>query len=269
MTTHKVPGFLIIGAMKAGTTTLYRDLVDHPEIFLPQEKEPETLVRFEDEDSRILEDYQSLFRPAAPGQLLGEASTAYTKRPEHEGVAARALRICGPQLKVIYLTRDPIGRIVSQFKHEAALGLVSGPLNETVLHDERFVAFSRYDWQLAPWKQALGPDNVLVIGFEDYIAHRAEIVGKVCRFLGVAAPQGEFDRAFNTSEGKMVPKGIWKSVVGSEFYQRQVKPRVPVGLREWISGRVLTPAQKDSSTLYPETRQKLAAALEGANESGV
>ncbi len=40
-----IPRFLIIGAMKAGTTTLYRDLLEHPGIHMPLQKEPETLVR--------------------------------------------------------------------------------------------------------------------------------------------------------------------------------------------------------------------------------
>ncbi|QDZ10715.1 sulfotransferase family protein [Devosia ginsengisoli] len=266
MTSYTVPDFLIVGSMKAGTTTLYRDLVQHPDIFLPQEKEPETLVRFGEDDRAILEDYRSLMRPAATGQICGEASTAYTKRPDHEGVAERALRICGAKLKIIYLTREPISRIVSQYRHELALGLVQEPLNQAVLANGRYVAYSRYDWQLAPWLAALGPDNVLVLRFEDYVARRAETVGRICQFLGVSAPAGDFDRAFNTSEGKMVPRGLWKAVVASRFYQRQIKPLVPVGMRERMAGRVLTPVQQQVGELEPQTRERLAEALRSAAE---
>ena len=53
-----LPDFLIIGAMKAGTTTLYRDLELHPQIFLPQEKEPETLVSLGDDLLAMAADYR-------------------------------------------------------------------------------------------------------------------------------------------------------------------------------------------------------------------
>jgi hypothetical protein len=269
MTSHKVPDFLIIGAMKAGTTTLYRDLVQHPEIFLPQEKEPETLVRFGDDDQAMRADYQSLFRPASGSLILGEASTAYAKRPDHEGVAERALRICGPKLRIIYLTREPIGRIVSQFRHEQALGLVSGPLNEAVLAHGRFVAYSRYDWQLAPWIDAFGASNVLRLEFEDYVADRQAVVDTVLRFLGAAPrPAGDYSAAYNTAEGKKVARGMWKAVVGSPFYQRQIKPMVPAWLRERAAGMLLTPAQRDDSQLDADTREKLLVALHPQTQTG-
>ena len=93
----QIPDFLIVGAMKAGTTTLYRDLSGHPGIYLPEEKEPETLVRFGNDEAAILRDYKSLLGRSPKGALTGEASTVYTKRPLHEGVAERAWRICGPR----------------------------------------------------------------------------------------------------------------------------------------------------------------------------
>lgn len=267
MTSYKVPNFLIIGAMKAGTTTLYRDLVQHPEIFLPQEKEPETLVRFGDDERRILADYQSLFRPAARRQILGEASTAYTKRPDFEGVAERALRICGPQLKLIYISREPISRIVSQYKHELALGLVGGPLDDAVTRHSRFVDYSKYNWQISPWIAAFGEANLLRLDFEDYVANRKSVVDRVLRFIG-ASPLDDLDysSAFNTAEGKLVARGLWETLVGSRLYQRLIKPMVPFWVRQRISGAVLSPAPVDDSQLSVATRTKLMLELQ-ANDA--
>ena len=108
------PDFLIVGAMKAGTTTLYHDLSEHPDIFLPVLKEPEVLTTLERLDE-MRAYYARLFRPARPGQLKGEASTAYTKRPNNEGVAEKARALCGDGLKIIYIRRDPVERIRSQY----------------------------------------------------------------------------------------------------------------------------------------------------------
>lgn len=247
-----VPDFLIIGAMKAGTTTLFRDLVGHPQFYLPEEKEPETLVSHNGDLSAVLDDYRSLFMRAREGQLKGEASTAYTKRPDHEGAAEIAMRVCGPGLKLIYLTRDPIKRIVSQYRHDYGLGDVLEDIDTAVLKYPRYVAYSRYDWQLTPWRQLFGEANLLVLSFEDYISNRNETVRRVCSFLGAdpaLLPEIDAKQSFNANDGKLVPKGFWKSLVGSRIYQRGLKPLIPHFFRVRVAGRVLSPAIASSGEL--------------------
>ena len=77
----RLPGFLIIGAMKAGTTTLYHDLLTNPQVFFPLDKEPGNLASHDvlGEDGRGR--YASIFKTARPDQICGEASTTYTKLP--------------------------------------------------------------------------------------------------------------------------------------------------------------------------------------------
>ena len=86
-----LPDFLIIGAMKAGTTTLYRDLMTNPAIFFPSEKEKSHLLRDEVLTEAGRRDYEKLFRRARPGQVLGIAPTRYTNLPDCPGVPGRAL----------------------------------------------------------------------------------------------------------------------------------------------------------------------------------
>ena len=72
----RLPNFLVIGAMKAGTTSLFHYLRDHPQVFLPEEKE---LYFFTEEDNwhRGLEWYRSRFRGAGDAKAVGEASVGY------------------------------------------------------------------------------------------------------------------------------------------------------------------------------------------------
>lgn len=263
---NAVPDFLIIGAMKAGTTTLFRDLAMHPMLYLPEEKEPETLVVHGTNVGAVLGDYRSLFLRAGEGRLKGEASTAYTKRPDHEGAADMALEVCGPTLKLIYLTRDPLKRIVSQYRHEFGLGEVSEDINTAVLKYPRYVAYSRYEWQLAPWRKGFGESNLLVLSFEDYIGDRQNTVRRVCKFLGVdpmLLPNIDVERAFNANDGKLVPKGFWKGVVASKLYQRSIKPWVPRGLRERLAARVLSPANLSSGELSVSVTATISEMLRG------
>ena len=259
------PDFLIIGAMKAGTTTLYRDLEHHPQLFLPPEKEPDTLVRFGDDMAAIEADYASLFGGALGGQLRGEASTSYTKRPDHEGVAERAFRLCGEGLKLIFLARDPVNRAVSHYRHDFGLGYVEEPLSEALRAYPHYAAYSAYEWQLASWRERFGPDRLLLLDFEDYVENRSATLERVCSFLEIdparlADPKE--DRAFNSSEGKPVAKGLVLTFVTSRFYQRRLKPLVPWGLRDWFMHRFLPKAGTVREKIDPQTetdlRQRIA-----------
>ncbi|WP_379547107.1 sulfotransferase [Qipengyuania sp. DSG2-2] len=255
------PQFLIIGAMKAGTTTLYRDLELHPQVFLPQEKEPETLVSMGDDHEAILRDYASLFRGAREGQIRGEASTAYTKRPTFEGAADRAKALCGPDLKLIYLMREPVGRMVSQYRHEFGLHETDLSMDTAFAQDSRYADYSRYDYQLEPWQAAFPACQILLLSFEEYVQDRAATLLVVCQFLGIdpaLLPQPEEDKAFNASEGKPVARGLIGRFVTSRLYQRGIKQAVPRALRERAMQALLPKARSASGKLDPQMRATLA-----------
>ena len=85
----QLPNFLVIGAMKAGTSSLYQYLRAHPQIFMPAAKEL-SFFAYEPNARHDLEWYRRQFAPAGEGAVaLGEASTMYTKFPRHPGVPER------------------------------------------------------------------------------------------------------------------------------------------------------------------------------------
>ncbi|WP_396593044.1 sulfotransferase family protein [Brevundimonas sp. R86498] len=259
-----LPDFLIVGAMKAGTTTLYRDLSLHPDIHMPAEKEPETLVGFDGDLARIRRDYASLFRFAPAGSVRGEASTAYTKRPLYEGVAARAREVCGPALRIIYLRRDPVKRIVSHYKHAVGLGQTDLPFDAAVRTDPLYVSISRYDWQISPWIEAFGEDAVLQLEFETYVRDRQGVTKRACAHLGVdpeRLPSVDADAAFNASDYKPVARaGLARAIVESRLYQRLAKPLLPEALRE-RARQTLPKAEPVEVVVTDETRRLLNQSL--------
>lgn len=261
----RIPDFLIIGAMKAGTTSLYDDLTRVKGIYMPPEKEPEDLIHAQAETPDGLARYAAKFAAARPGDLCGEASTAYAKLPLYQGVAERARRILGPDLRIIYMRRDPIRRIVSQYHHLWGLGLEDRPINRAVLEDESYVAFSQYERQLAPWREAFGQDNILVIDFEDYIANRREVLEKVCAFLGRDMPETVNETHRNRSDGKRVsrPGSLMARFRVSPFYLYRIKPLLPTALRDRLKAAVLPKARKMTDTLTAETEAELRSRLLG------
>ncbi|MEH6683727.1 MAG: sulfotransferase domain-containing protein [Qipengyuania sp.] len=240
------PDFLIIGAMKAGTTTLFRDLEKHPAIFVPGNKEPHTLSRLEAQDD-ILAEYARLFAGATTDKIKGEASTGYTKRPDIEGVPDKAHAICGPDLKLIYLRRRPETRIVSQYRHEREHGTISEPFSEALRKYPRLIDYSRYDWQLAPWIAKFGEAAVFELDLEKYSARRAELISQVLKHIG-ADPGllGQVDlteSANRADEAKAIKNRVLRSLVYSNFYQDRLKNLIPAETRARLRRSIL-PAPK-------------------------
>lgn len=261
-----LPGFLIIGGMKCGSTTLFRDLMTHPRVFFPLDKEPEHLTRDEvlDPASDVRAQYEALFSRAGANQLCAEASTAYTKRPNFEGVPARAKQLLGDDLKVIYLVREPIKRLISHHYHSYTEGRMPADIAEAVREFPELVEYSQYAYQAEPWLETLGEAHVRILRFEDLVADRPGIVGGLQGWLGLE-PMPEridADKRFNAGDSKPVATGGWKRFANNDAYRKYVRPLLPIGLKDRIRGLVLpkAPPRPDppSAELEAELRERLA-----------
>lgn len=225
----RLPDFLIIGSMKSGTTGLFFDLCDHPKVYLPDNKEPHALC-----DDNVLtaagqQSYAALYEGATDDQLVGDASTGYSKLPERPGVVERATAVLPGNFRAIYIIREPISRIISQHYHEFSRGMVGPDINAVVREHSRYVDFSRYAWQLRPWVEAIGRDRIHVVLFEQYKSDRDATVAKACEFLGLdpaEMPAIDQQEVFNAGDGKPVPGKVWNAIRGNKLYQKLVRPLV-------------------------------------------
>ena len=246
----RLPSFLIIGAQKAGTTTLYRDLFANPSIFLPADKEPGNLCENDVLTEAGTKTYARHFANARTAQMCGEATTCYTKRPDVTGVPERARRLLGDELRVIYLVRNPISRIESHYRHELTSGEVKCSIDEAVQTYPRFINYSRYAMQVTPWLDELGPENVRIVHFENYIQTRVQTLTSVCEFLGVppCPDTVQEDVVFNRSAGKPMPVGPIAAMRKSSLYRRFLRPLLSASTKDKIRGVLLpkAPTRPDS-----------------------
>lgn len=238
----KLPQLLIIGAMKAGTTGLYMDLAGHPRFFLGHDKEPHALCGDEVLGAAGLDRYAAIYASAGADQVCCDASTGYSKRPDYEGVAERAVKVLPAGFKVAYVVRHPIERIISQHHHEHFEGRVGPSIDEEVRRHSRYVQYSRYSYQLEPWVEAVGLDRIQVIRFEDYVERRQETVRGLWEFVGLASDgcTVEEDRVYNKSQGKPVKNRFWHALQHNSAYRKLLRPLAPPKLRLAIR-RVLLP----------------------------
>ena len=180
------PDFVIIGAMKCGTTTLAAQLGAQPGLFMTDPKEPNY---FSDDDvfARGPGWYAGLFAGAAPGDIRGEASTHYTKRPTHPATLER-MTAALPRLRLVYMIRNPIPRIVSHYIHEWSQGVVSAPLDQALASMPELVDYGRYGWQIEPFVQAYGREAILLTSLERLKRDPGAELARVAAHLGHAGP---------------------------------------------------------------------------------
>jgi hypothetical protein len=130
----KLPNFFIVGAAKAGTTSLWRYLLQHPDVFMPSDimfKEP---AYFSDiKGITDFKQYGSLFSGAETEKMIGEASTAYLTSPESP------IRIKNkiPHAKIIIILRNPIDRAYSLYNWMVCNGYEPSDSFESALEIEK------------------------------------------------------------------------------------------------------------------------------------
>ena len=168
--------------MKSATTTLHEQLARQPGIFMSRPKEP----NFFSDDAMYARGwswYSSLFRPAGAGDLRGESSTHYSKLPTYPQTVERMWRDL-PQLKLIYVMRHPIDRLVSQYVHEVTAGQIAVDLREALVRHPELIDYSRYSMQLQPFLDTYGFAAVLPVFFPRLVSRSQEELERIGRFLG-------------------------------------------------------------------------------------
>ncbi len=215
-----LPDFVIIGAQKAGTTSLYNYLVAHPDVMGAARKE----VHFFDVSyGRGERFYRSMFptraalrrlqRRTGRTAITGEASPYYLFHPVVPFRMARML----PDTRLIVLLRDPVDRAISHYKHEVRAGRETLSLTDALEseadrlagEDERlrttgaagasythqnfsYIARGRYAEQLELWLSRYPRSQLLVLRAEDLFSDPATVYRRVLDFLGIE-PRGEPD----------------------------------------------------------------------------
>lgn len=180
------PDFVIIGAMKAATSTLHDQLAQQRGFAMSEPKEP---CFFSDDEvfARGLEWYGMCFTAAAEGDLRGESSTHYAKLPSLPHAAER-LHAHRPDARIVYVLRQPIDRLVSHFMHGWSEGWYGDSIAEAVERDASLVDYGRYAMQLRPWLDRFGADRVLLVAYDVLRSRPQEELDRLGRFLGADSP---------------------------------------------------------------------------------
>lgn len=182
----RLPDFIIAGAMRCGTTALNSYLRDHPDVAMASSKE---VHYFDAHFDRGIDWYRSQFPESEEAVAVGEATPNYLFRP----VALQRIKDTLPEVKLIFVLRNPIDRAYSHYWHDRARGKLTVEFSEIIdreldgedIGPAAYVARGRYADQMAEVLQRFERNQIMVEAFENLTARPTEVYAATCRFIGV------------------------------------------------------------------------------------
>ncbi|MDQ3782987.1 MAG: sulfotransferase domain-containing protein [Actinomycetota bacterium] len=227
-----LPDFVILGAQRSGTTSLFDHLSHHRQILAPWRKE----IHFHDlHHSRGIRWYRANFpltRFIGPDQITGEATPNYLVHPDAPPRLARVT----PQAKLVVMVRNPVERAHSAWRLRSMEGRETATFEEAVrkeydgpvstigdFHQDRkgvgdalrylYLAKGRYAEQIQRWLEHFPQERLLVIKSEDLFSDPEPVLSELWRFLGVGTGNGASFPAINQTSPAPIDPGFRSRLV--------------------------------------------------------
>ena len=282
-----MPNFLLIGAPKSGTTSLFQYLRMHPDIFMGSLKEPNFFalegqkVNYQGpgdmrgNSCRItsLSAYQQLFMSGKQHKARGEASTVYL----YSDIAAKNIAKYAPDMKMIAILRNPIDLAYSAFLHmqregrepcttfEEALAQEAMRIQENWAPLWHLTAQGLYAKQLARYYEYFPQQQLKIFIYEEWQENPQKVIKEILEFLNIdSSTTLDTSKRFNES-GK--PKHIWLHhlLTKNNPLKQALKPFLPKRFRRNMMAS-LTKKNLEQNTSMPmldTTRDQLKHLFHG------
>ena len=273
-----LPNFLIIGAQKSGTTSLYNYLKQHPKVYMSPLKEPhffsyglsQTPTKWSESYGNVhspimnREDYQSLFQKVADETAIGEASTSYLYHPD----AAERIHHYLPNVKLIAILRDPAKTTYSKFlmdyrqqydrfSQDNLIDDFAQEIQKYSSHQESVI----YSKTLKSYVDLFAREQIKIYLFEDLKADSDSLMQDCFQFLGVD-DNFHIDQSLVYNSGG-IPKNkiIYISLEKMRsIFNTTLKPAIPESLLKQIYNMYISLRSRylvEPPPLPPEMRQQL------------
>ena len=235
---EKKPNFIIVGAMKASTTSVYSYLKQHPDIFMTRVKEPMFFNNYKKSQDfliigskfknkiKTISDYYALFDEAKSEKLLGEASPSYIYDKNTPNLIKKYL----PNTKIIIILRQPVDRAYSNFLHVLRSGReVFSSFEDSINYESKriednwsplyhYINKGYYSEQIERYFNEFPIENIKILLFDDIIQNTKECLEDIFRFLEVDDTfEVDFSRKLNASG---IPSGVLGFILKKMRYYR-------------------------------------------------
>ncbi len=177
-----LPNFIVIGAAKCGTTSICDLLGRHPQVFMSNPKEPHFFGR--DDTDKTFTWYQAFFSKVQDEIAVGEGSTSYT-HPDIILPAASGIAQHIPDCRLIYMVRNPLKRLESDWKMRKHEGWSEGSINESVRKQDSLITHGMYWHNLSVYRKLFSDEQIMIIFLEDFAQNPEHELKRCFQHIGV------------------------------------------------------------------------------------
>ncbi len=275
-----MPNFLLIGTNKAGTSSMFAYLKQHPEVYMSPIKEPHFFAHEGrkldycapgDEDRNQLcvtnlENYQALFQGVSKEKAIGEASPSSLSFPQ----APERIKHYIPDAKLIAILRHPVDRAYSFYLHLLRQG--REPLNDFLqaLQEEekrknkhwspvwRYKEFGFYSVQLQRYFDRFNRDQIKIYLYEDWQTKPVEVIQDIFQFLGVDDTfVPDMSTKHNTTSHIPKNQSLYNLMTKQSIIKDVLRSIIPAKIRQPMAAKVYRKNLEPPKSLAPEIRQQL------------
>ncbi len=262
---EKWPNLFIVGAGKAGTTSLYEYLKKIPEIYMSSPKEPNYFNKISMADDHPLpkvrteEKYLELFKNIKDEKILGDASH-YLRDPD----APNLIHQVSPKAKILISIRDPVERLFSEYLMHFSRGFISSSFSQEIENNIQNgpnphkngikMDGSLYTESIKRYWKIFGHEQVKVIIFEEFIKNEKATIVEILKFLELDKTLSNFSakkhNPYVTSRGS-----IAQQILNSKKIKRIARALMPESTRRTLAYYILLDkskpkmSEKDRETL--------------------
>jgi len=258
------PNFFIVGAPKAGTTSLYNYLFEVSGVYMSSIKEPRYFNSNQEEVRQPSlrkynkSEYLRLFKDVKNEKAIGEATPAYLRDTE----SAKRIHDQVPNAHIIILLRDPIKRAFSHYLMSIRRGVekrtFSQIISETLAKRENgihswniFLDTGLYTNQIKRYLEIFDKDKVMIIIFEEFIKQPKKTVKKVLEFLGIdEEPPDSIGNVYNPA---VVARIKWYNALRKNESLKKIGLKIPASIRHKVRLAIF---YKKQNTSFPEEVRK-------------
>jgi hypothetical protein len=251
------PDFIIVGAHKAGTTSLHYYLDEHPDIYLPDYKGGDLLSHRDFKQLGKTQAYLDQFAQAGPGQVLGEVSSVYFHQDDQ---FVEQLSHTFPDLKIIVILRDPVDRAYSHaFWDRSYSQQELQNFDDLVLSSKKILRPGLYATHLKKYLRCFGEDQVKTFLYDDLRQDSREFVTNMYAFLGVKSDfEPDVNKRYHSGNVK-IDNSYNKLLKRGKALSPTLRALVPAPMRSFLRNALISkstaPKPKMSSQLRHELMQ--------------
>lgn len=222
------PNLFLIGAQKAGSSTLYSYLSQHNQIATFGRKEPKIF------SAASVVEARAKLATYSPSKVVYryvlDASPTYSQAPKFASAPDNILNICGESVRFIYIIRNPVDRLISNFFWTKQKYGGLDDIDEYIFNNKQAIFTGRYDLQINKYLEFFDISSFYFLKFEDLKDRKHYLANDIFSWLGIEE-MSSFTHEVRAATNKEITRSFRNPLIGKMIWSSN-------NLRRFLSGAI-------------------------------